>query len=345
MKIPRALLNTSILLTPLLSLCTFAQDRLTVYCSATNALCESTTRTFAQKYQVDVSFIRLSTGSTLAKIDAEKKNPRADIWYGGTFDPHSQAGEMGLLMSYRSPELVHIQEKFKDPARRKGHYSSAIYIGILGFGINKQRLEEKQLDTPLCWKDLTKPALRDEIQIADTQSSGTAYTALTTFIQLWGEEQAFEYLKELDRNISQYTKSGFTPSRNLARGDITVGIGFLHDYVLEQSKGAQLELVLPCEGTGYEIGGVSIIKGARNIENAKKFVDYVLSKQGQENIWKLGNTFQTLTNVNAQQSPKAYDPEKINLVDYDMQIFGSTKERKRLITKWVNTIKMSQAQR
>lgn len=131
---------------------------------------------------------------------------------------------------------------------------------------------------PKCWKDLTKPEYKGEIQIADPQSSGTAYTALATFAQLWGDDQAFDYLKQLNANVSQYTKSGIAPARNAARGETAIGIGFLHDYSLEKEQGAPLELISPCEGTGYEIGGVSILKGARNLDNAKLFVDWVLSK-------------------------------------------------------------------
>ncbi|MDN3681296.1 ABC transporter substrate-binding protein [Vibrio tapetis subsp. quintayensis] len=319
-----------------------ADGRLVVYCSATNAMCEAETKAFSDKYDVKTSFVRNGSGSTLAKIEAEKKNPRADVWYGGTLDPQSQAGEMNLLHPYVSPELDNIMEGFKDPAKRKGNYSSAVYMGILGFGVNKERLAEKGLAIPRCWNDLTKPEYKDEIQIADPQSSGTAYTALATFIQLWDEDKAFKYFKHLDKNISQYTKSGVTPSRNAARGEIAIGIGFLHDYSLEQSKGAPLELISPCEGTGYEIGGVSVIKGARNLDNAKKFLDFVLSKQGQETAWKKGQSFQILTNVNAEQSPNALDPKQINLISYDMDKYGSSAERKRLINKWVNVVKMGE---
>lgn len=96
-----------------------------------------------------------------------------------------------------------------------------------------------------------------------------------------GDDQAFDYLKQLNANVSQYTKSGIAPARNAARGETAIGIGFLHDYSLEKEQGAPLELISPCEGTGYEIGGVSILKGARNLDNAKLFVDWVLSKDAR----------------------------------------------------------------
>ncbi len=315
---------------------------LIVYCSATNEMCEAEIKAFGEKYDVKTSFIRNGSGSTFAKIEAEKNNPQADVWYGGTFDPQSQAGELGLLQPYRSPNVDQIVPRFQDPAKVKGNYTSAIYMGILGFGVNTERLKKLGInEVPKCWKDLTDPRLKGEIQIADPQSSGTAYTAIATFVQLWGEDAAFDYFKNLHPNISQYTKSGITPSNNTERGETTIGIGFLHDYALQKQQGAPIEMIVPCEGTGYELGGVSILKGARNLDNAKHFVDWVLSKEGQELAWQKGNSLQILTNTTAQQSPTAFDPTKLNLIDYDFEKYGAADERKRLIGKWVDSIKLS----
>ncbi|SQI47001.1 iron(III) transport system substrate-binding protein [Pasteurella multocida] len=305
-------------------------------------MCEAEIKAFGEKYDVKTSFIRNGSGSTFAKIEAEKNNPQADVWYGGTFDPQSQAGELGLLQPYRSPNVDQIVPRFQDPAKVKGNYTSAIYMGILGFGVNTERLKKLGInEVPKCWKDLTDPRLKGEIQIADPQSSGTAYTAIATFVQLWGEEAAFDYFKNVHPNISQYTKSGITPSNNTARGETTIGIGFLHDYALQKQQGAPIEMIVPCEGTGYELGGVSILKGARNLDNAKLFVDWVLSKEGQELAWQKGNSLQILTNTTAQQSPTAFDPTKLNLIDYDFEKYGAADERKRLIGKWVDSIKLS----
>lgn len=321
---------------------TLAAGRLVVYCSATNELCEQETQAFGKKYNVKVSFIRNGSGSTLAKIDAEKNNPQADVWYGGTLDPHSQAAEMGLLQKYKSPNLDQIIDKFKDPAKLKGNFSSAVYMGILGYGINLDRLKKLGIEkTPNTWEDLLDPRLAGEIQIADPQSSGTAYTAIATFVQLWGEEKAFEYFQKLHKNISQYTKSGITPARNTARGETTIGIGFLHDYATEKKNGANLYMTVPSDGTGYELGGVSILKGARNLENAKLFVDWSLSKEAQELSWQKGNAFQVLTNTTAEPSPYSLDPRNLNLIDYDFEKYGSSDERKRLINKWVNEVKLA----
>ncbi|HHW7507860.1 TPA: ABC transporter substrate-binding protein [Mannheimia haemolytica] len=333
---------STLLLGSFFSQSALAEGRLTVYCSATNELCEQEVQAFGKKYDVKVAFVRNGSGSTLAKIEAEKNNPQADVWYGGTLDPHSQAAEMGLLEPYKSPNLEQIIEKFRDPAKLKGNYSSAVYMGILGYGVNLDRIKKLGIEkVPSTWEDLLDPRLAGEIQIADPQSSGTAYTAIATFVQLWGEEKAFDYFRKLHKNISQYTKSGITPARNTARGETAIGIGFLHDYAIEKKNGANIEMTAPTDGTGYELGGVSILKGARNLDNAKLFVDWSLSKEAQELSWQKGNAFQVLTNTTAESSPYALDPKNLNLINYDFEKYGSSEERKRLIDKWVNEVKLA----
>lgn len=319
-----------------------ASGRLTVYCSARNTVCEQQVKTFKEKFNVDSKFIRNSSGTTIAKLQAERRNPQADVWYGGTFDTHSQAAEKGLLKQYKSKYLDDVIPAFKDPGKLKGNYSSVVYMGVLGFGVNTKRLKQLGItEVPKCWKDLTDPRLKGEIQVADAQSSGTAYTALATFVQLWGEDKAFDYMKALHKNISQYTKSGTAPSKNIGRDETTIGIGFLQNYSFEREKGAPVEVIVPCEGTGYELGGVSLIKNARNEENAKLFIDWVMSKEAQESMWRDTKDHHILTNVKAEASPFALKPDELNLINYDFSKYGSEDLRSRLIEKWLNEVKLA----
>ncbi len=156
-----------------------------------------------------------------------------------------------------------------------------IYAGALGYSYNTEQLSKKGIPEPKCWADLIKPAFKDEIQVANPNSSGTSYTMLATFVQLMGEDKAFEFLKALHKNINQYTKSGAAPSRAAATGESLVGITFQHDAVMQVVNGAPVKVVSPCEGTGYEIGSMSIIKGAKNMENAKKWYDWALTPEAQ----------------------------------------------------------------
>ncbi|HID70896.1 MAG TPA: ABC transporter substrate-binding protein [Desulfobacterales bacterium] len=315
-----------------------AKGRLTMYCSAQGDWCQKAAETFGKKYDVKVAMTRNGSGSTYAKILAEKKNPRGDVWYGGTLDPHSQAGVNGLLESYKSPNLEKIAEPYRNPAASKQNHSTGIYIGILGFSVNTDLLKDAKLEMPKCWADLTKPEFKGKIQIASPQSSGTAYTALATFTQMYGEDKAFEYLTKLHQNVGQYTKSGSAPGKNAARGETMIGIGFLHDHGKEKAKGFPLELVAPCEGTGYEIGGLSIIKNARNMDNAKLFVDWALSKEGME-VAASVQSFQVPTNTEAAIPAEAIRPENVNLIDYDFVKYGGEEMRKALISRWVEQVK------
>ena len=315
-----------------------AKGRLVVYCSNEPKACQTAVDQFSEKYDVKVDMTRSGSGSTYAKILAEKDNPKGDVWYAGTLDPHSQAGVNGLLETYESPMLVEIGEIFKNPATNKKHQTTGVYAGVLGYSVNTDLLKENNLTMPQSWQDLTKPEYKGLIQVASPQSSGTAYTALATLVQLWGEDQAFEYLKKLHQNVGQYTKSGSAPGKAAARGETLIGIGFLHDHAKQIKNGFPLVLVVPTEGTGYEIGGLSIIKNSRNPENAKKFVDFMLSKEGQE-IGASIDMFQVPTNVNAAIPPEAIRLDEVNLIDYDFVTYGTEKERSHLINRWVEEVK------
>ncbi|MBT4286678.1 MAG: ABC transporter substrate-binding protein, partial [Deltaproteobacteria bacterium] len=251
----------------------FAKGRLTIYCSMQPFWCQAAADTFAKKYSVKVAMTRSGSGSTYAKILAEKGNPKGDVWYGGTLDPHSQAGVNDLLLSYASPKLNEIGDRFKNPAASQKNHSVGIYAGVLGYSVNTELLRSYNLPMPTSWNDLIKPIYKGHIQVASPQSSGTAYTVLATITQIWGEEVAFAYLEKLHKNVGQYTKSGSAPGKAAARGETLIGIGFLHDHALQLANGFPIKLIVPSEGTGFEIGGMSIIKNARNTENAKLFVD------------------------------------------------------------------------
>jgi iron(III) transport system substrate-binding protein len=218
-------------------------------------------------------------------------------------------------------------------AKSAGDRTIGIYSGALGFGYNKEVLEANGLPVPACWKDLLKPEYKGHVQMANPNSSGTAYTTLATIVQLFGEEEGFEFMKALHKNINNYTKSGSAPIKAAARGENTIGIVFLHDAVKMAASGFPIVPVAPCEGTGYEIGSMSIIAGARNPENAKKFHDWALTAEVQSEAWKV-KSYQVPSNVSAETSPLAPNLESITLIDYDFKLYGSSAERKRLLKKW-----------
>jgi iron(III) transport system substrate-binding protein len=212
-----------------------------------------------------------------------------------------------------------------------------IYLGVLGYGYNDEIMKANDLPLPTCWADLLDPVYKGHIQMANPNSSGTAYTTLATIVQIFGEDEGFEYMKGLHANINQYTKSGSAPIKAAARGENTIGVAFLHGVVKQAVSGFPVSGVAPCEGTGYEIGSMSIIAGARNPENARKFYDWALSAAAQSEAWKV-KSFQVPSNVSAESSPLAPDPAAITLIDYDFKLYGSSAERKRLLQKWDNEV-------
>ena len=315
-----------------------AEGRLTVYCSMQDAWCQATVKAFGEKYDVKTAMTHSGSGSTFAKISAEKNNPKADVWIGGTADPHLQAGELGLLESYVSPNMKELGKMFQNIAIKGDNTTDGIYAGVVGYSVNTKMAKDMGIAIPSSWEDLTDPKYKGNIRMASPQSSGTAYTVLATIVQLWGEEIAFEYLARLHPNIDQYTKSGSAGQKAAARGEVLIGIGFLHDASKLVKSGFPLKLVTPSEGTGFEIGGLSIIKGARNLENAEKFVDWALSAEGQ-NIAAPTGAFQVPTNMNAIVPKEAFDLSKVNLIDYDFKTYGSNTTRKHLINRWAMDIK------
>jgi iron(III) transport system substrate-binding protein len=308
-------------------------DDLVLYCSPQIEWCNLMVEAFEKETGIDVAMTRKSSGETFAQIKAEASNPRGDIWWGGTGDPHLQAAEEGLTVEYKSPLLSELHPWAVKQAEQADYKTVAIYTGALGIGYNTELLEEKGLPAPECWEDLTKEEYRGEIQIANPNSSGTSYTTLATLVQIFGEEEAFDLLKKMHANVNQYTKSGSAPIKAAARGETTIGITFMHDMVTQVVQGFPVAIVAPCEGTGYEIGSMSIIKGGPNAESAKKYYDFALEPEVQE-LAAQAQAYQVPSNKDAKPPKEAPDLSKLKLIDYDFAKYGSSDERKRLLKRW-----------
>jgi iron(III) transport system substrate-binding protein len=310
-----------------------AQGEVVVYCTVQEEWCRPMVAAFEKATGIKVLMTRKSAGEFYAQIKAEAANPRGDIWWGGTGDPHLQAAEEGLTEPYKSSKLAELQDWAVRQAEQSKFRTVGVYAGALGYSYNTEQLKKKNIPEPKCWSDLIKPAFKDEIQVANPNSSGTSYTMLATLVQLMGEDKAFEYLKALHKNVNQYTKSGAAPARAAATGESMVGITFMHDAVREAVNGAPVKIVAPCEGTGYEIGSMSIIKGAKNMENAKKWYDWALTPEAQ-NIGGQAKAYQVPSNKQATVPAQAPKLNEIKLINYDFAKYGSSAERTRLLTKW-----------
>ena len=312
---------------------TAAQGEVVVYCSVQEEWCRPMVAAFEKATGIKVLMTRKSSGEFYAQIKAEAANPKGDIWWGGTGDPHLQAAEEALTDPYVSSRLEELQDWAVRQARAAKFRTVGIYAGALGYSYNAPELAKRKLPEPKCWADLIKPAYKDDVQVANPNSSGTSYTMLATLVQIMGEAKAFDYLKALHKNINQYTKSGAAPARAVATGETLVGITFQHDAVTQAVGGAPVKIVSPCEGTGYEIGSMSIIKGAKNLANARKWYDWALSPEAQ-GIAAGVKSFQVPSNKKSTVPAQAPKLGEIKLIDYDFAKYGSSAERTRLLKKW-----------
>jgi iron(III) transport system substrate-binding protein len=310
-----------------------AQSQLNVICSVQAEWCNLAAVEFEKETGIRVSMTLKGSGESMAQIAAEKANPKLDVWFGGTGDPHLQAAEQGLTEEYKSPQLAQLQPWAQKQAEQAKYKTVGIYLGVLGLGYNTELLAKKKVPAPACWKDLAKADYANDVQMANPNASGTAYTAIATLVQVFGEEEAFKVLKAMHKNITNYARQGVGPIKATARGENLVAVAFIHDVVTEAQAGFPVKSVAPCEGTGYEIGSMSIVKGARNLDNAKKFVDWALTPKAQA-LGAQAKQFQLPSNASTPISPLSPKPAEIKLISYDFAKYGASAERKRLLERW-----------
>lgn len=310
-----------------------ASAQLNVICPVQAEWCTAAANAFEKETGVKVAMTLKGSGESYAQIAAERANPKLDLWFGGTGDPHLQAAEQGLTDEYRSPMLAQLHPWAQRQAEQSKFRTVGVYLGLLGIGYNTELAARRKIAPPACWKDLVKPDYAGEVQMANPNASGTAYTAIATIVQVMGEEEAFVYLKALHRNINQYPRSGVAPIKAAARGETVASISFIHDVVTEAQAGFPVRGVAPCEGTGYEIGSMSIVKGARNLDNARRFYDWALTPKAQA-LAAQAKQFQLPSNVATPVSPLSPKTSDVKLVNYDFAKYGTTAERKRLLERW-----------
>ncbi|PIR23184.1 MAG: iron ABC transporter substrate-binding protein [Deltaproteobacteria bacterium CG11_big_fil_rev_8_21_14_0_20_45_16] len=275
----------------------------------------------------EVEFVRLSTGEAAARIETEKNNPQASLWLGGVGLSHVQIKQKGLTAAYQHTSWNKIPAALKDG----DGYWSGLYMGVLSFASNSKQLKRLGLKKPTSWIDLLDKKLEGQVQISNPGSSGTSYNLIAALIVQDGETGAFDYFKKLNHNISQYTRSGSAPAKNVAIGEATIAVGYAHDIVrLIHDDKAPLELSFPKEGTGYEIASISLIKDGKQLEKAKKFYDWMYSPTASQVM--ADYYFVPIVSEGIQLKADSINPKDIKLINVDLEWAG--KERDRLINLW-----------
>jgi len=309
----------------------YAQQTVNAYASCDEGMAKELFVKFEQETGIKVNFVRLSGGEAVTRMEAERSNPQASIWVGGVGLDHITGKIKGLTTPYRSRAADSIPAIYRDP----DNFWIGLYVGPLTFFTNNKRARELGIKPPTSWADLLKPEYKGLIRVSNPSTSGTAYNIITTlrYVFKGDEEKAFDYLKKLDANVDQYTRSGAAYAASVAIGEIPVGIGYAHDQVKQLSMGVDATITSPSEGTGYELASMSLIRGGKDQVNAKKLYDWILGKSSQEIFTKY---FLLLVTPGAARHPKALPLESVNAVVQDLQWDGENKAR--LVKRWTDEI-------
>jgi iron(III) transport system substrate-binding protein len=277
-------------------------------------------------YTLDV--LRLSTGDLTARLLAEKDNPQADVIWGTAVTSMMIFMNEGMLEPYAPQGWESILPMFKDD-NNPPHW-----VGVDGYVnaviCNKFLMEEKGLSMPQAWEDLLDPAFEGSFLMPNPASSGTGFMFVSSILQGMGEEAGFNYLRNLDRSMAMYTKSGSAPARMAAAGEFPCSISFAFVGAGLIADGAPVEMVVP-QRTGWEMEVNALMKGANNPEGAKAFLDWAISDEAFDLYSKY---FGVLAKPGFDTPPGI--PADIADRLYDMDFNWSMQNRERILASWLD---------
>lgn len=313
------------------------EDELVILCTPQEDWCEVVRAAFEAETGITTQYQRLSAGEAIARLEAEGDDPSFDVWFGGpSIGPVAAAARGDFIEPYVSETAAMIPAELKDA---DGLWTG-IYVGALGFCSNAELIEDLGTEAPASYEALLDPVFEGNIAVADMRTSGTAATLAANLVAVLGtEDAAIEYLQQLDSNIFQYTRSGAAPGQMAAQSEVAVALIFSHDCVaIAEETGVDLTLTFPAEGTGYEVGQVSLINNAKNPNAAKAFIDWALTAATQE-LAVTANAYQIPTNPEAAIPEQSVSLEEITLhPDYSPQLAEDLRAGE-FVTRWADEVR------
>lgn len=289
---------------------------------------------FEKATGIHVNFLRFSSGEALARVIAEKNNPRVDVLFGGPVETHIAGIKEGVFEPYKPPSYAALAARFKDP--------QGYWVGIaddpLVFMSNRKFLKEKNLNPPSSWMDLLDPAYKGMIQMADARTSGTAVTRIFSIIQVFDrdENKAFDYMKKLRKNVQVYTKSGGGGTIPVGLGQAGAGIFFIVDALKTKQEGYDVVISFPKEGIGTSVEAIALLKGAKNPGPAKKLIDWSTSPAMQSLYAKYKINFIPAHPEVKTEASLAEILKGAKIFPIDETWAGQN--RKRIVERWVNEV-------
>ncbi|GAA3409388.1 ABC transporter substrate-binding protein [Paenibacillus hodogayensis] len=292
-----------------------ASKKLVVYAAMNEDDIIQIQKKFKEDTGIDIEYLRLSgPGEASTRIQAEKASPKADIMIGGSSEFYDPLGQQGLLEKYTSPNAKEIDSQFNDP----NGYWQGWYMGVLGIVLNtdrfKKELEPKGVKEPKTWDDLLDPNYKGQFITSNPATAGGAYIFAADQLFRLGEEKGWDYLKKLHGNVHHYTQGAVDGINLTATGEFVAGMSWAHDIVKSAKQGYPIKVIVP-EQTAFEIGGSAVVKGGPNADNAKKFIDWLLTKPVGEMNTKLSNRYSVRKDV--EPPAGMIKIEDVKLVNYD----------------------------
>ena len=281
---------------------------------------------FTEKTGIKVEYVEISTGKALAQLQAENGNTTADIWFGGGVDSYISATDLGYLEQYVSPEAEAINPAYSDA----DGYWTGLALVPAGFLVNNDVLAEKNLEAPKTWEDLADPKYKGEIIMASPAISGTQYAILNGTIQAYGEEKGWEVWKGINENVDFYAQGGGEPGPKCAAGEFGIAVLAMTGGTFAMEAEYPVTAVYPEDMIPWTPAPIAIFKNSQNKDAAKVFVDYFLSKEGQEALREADARIMARGDVAIPEAIGTVDTEK--LIDQDVLLFGS--QRDALLEKW-----------
>ena len=281
---------------------------------------------------IEIKWVRDSTGEIIAKLLAEKANPQADVIWGVAASGLALFDQQGMLIPYAPLNLDAIMSQYRDKKNPPAWWGMDVYGATVCF--NTVEAKKRNIPKPETWKDLLKPVYKGQVVMPNPASSGTGYFDVVAWLQLWGDDNGkgggWKYMDGLHENIAQYTHSGSKPCNMAAAGEYVIGISFEYRGHSNKAKGAPIDLVFPKEGLGWDLEAFAIHKGTKKLDAAKKLADWASSKDA---MIAYGKNF-------AITAQPGVAPKLANIpADYESRLIKmdfnySASNRERILAEW-----------
>jgi iron(III) transport system substrate-binding protein len=250
----------------------------TLYTAGPAGLAKATAKSFTEKSGIKVEVYQATSGDVLARLEAEKGKPRADVVVLASWGEGLAVRDRGLVEAYSSPEAKKLRREWVDGGL------AAQGGAALAMIVNTEQVKKEQ--QPQSWFDLASPMWKDSLTMPDPTLSGSAAEFIAVFAQVHGAK-AWKLFEDLARNgliVPGPNNAALNPVLSGAKKGTISGV----DYISygQIAKGEKLAINYPTEGTVVALRPIFVQKDAPRREEARKLVDFMLSDEGQNLVAK-----------------------------------------------------------